>query len=79
MSFGEWSTCFADTLTMGDDDQERAVHVALVRTEATRHVFLCAWQVSQERNLELLTKEAEDAIADDEYEDVADGHGSDDE
>lgn len=79
MSFGEWSMCFADTLTMGDDEQECAVHVALVRTEATKHVFLCAWQVSQERNLELLAKEAEDAIADDEYDDVTDDDGSEDE
>ena len=54
MSFAEWSTCFADTMTMGVDGHERTVHVALVRTNATGHVFLCAWQVSQERNLEPL-------------------------
>ena len=65
LSFAEWSMIFADTINMADDDNERTIHVALVHTAATQHVFLCAWQVSQERNLELLRAEAEDAARED--------------
>ena len=79
VSFNEWTTTFMETLNMAEEDgDDLTVHVMLIRTDTTGHVFLCTWQVSKERNLELLKAEAEDEFNGEHEDDNDEDAGGDD-